>query len=275
MVRFFKSSLGDGRAEFPSHLTNLSNLALSQSPWNTAEYHPMDDIASGQWRSNGISSHRNTISLRRMDDLLVGLVAVPTRGHDGTRSGVLHYAPSVPSRDHVNLAQHFPREIMIAFTNLCKEFQYKCSAKWAVFLYYMVHNSYPPQYADKTYDMDQCVARLLSSDMDQSRRLVDFPNLLTGNPRHMYALLNEHPLARKLYGAAVPTSSEGIQRLMIMGLVVKHVQLATKSKHVDGVLPASFLSYIGYAGGVLSPCAPRESHFKRRRCSLFCTLHRR
>ena len=147
------------------------------------------------------------------------------------------------------------------------DIQYKCSAKWAVFLYYMVHNSYPSQYADKTYDMDQCVARLLSSDMDQSRRLVDFPNLLTGNPRHMYALLNEHPLARKLYGAAVPSSAEGIQRLMIMGLVVKHVQLATKSKHVDGVLPASFLSYIG----VYCHLVHRgKSHFSRR-CSLFCT----
>ena len=138
-----------------------------------------------------------------------------------------------------------------------------------------VHNSYPTQYADTTYDMDQCVARLLSFDIDQSRRLVDFPNLLMGNPRNMYALLNEHPLARKIYGAAVPSSAEGVQWLMIMGLVVKHVQLATKSRHVDSVLPASFLSYIGYAGGVLSPCSPGESHFKRRRCSLCCTLHRR
>jgi hypothetical protein len=39
---------------------------------------------------------------------------------------------------------------------------------------------------------------------------------------------------------------------MIMGLVVKHVQLATKSKNVDSVLPASFL----------------KSHFPRRRCSV-------
>jgi hypothetical protein len=68
----------------------------------------------------------------------------------------------------------------------------------------------------------------------------------------MYALLYEHPLDRKLYGAAVPLSAEGIKRLMIMGLVVKHVQLATKSKNVDSVLPASFL----------------KSHFPRRRCSV-------
>jgi hypothetical protein len=135
----------------------------------------------------------------------------------------------------------------------------------------MVHNSYPTQYADTTYDMDQCVARLLSFDMDQSRRLVEFPNLLTGNPRHIYALLNEHPLARKLNGAAVPSSAEGIQRLMIMGLVVKHVQLATKSKHVDSVHPASFLSYIGYAGGVLSPCSPGEKPFQAS--ALFPVLH--
>ena len=181
------------------------------------------------------------------------------------------------------LTQHFPREAAAlsnndsihesaallqrasAFARSAKyrmDIQYKCSARWAVFLYYMVHNSYPIQYADATYDMDQCVARLLSCDIDQSRRLVDFPNLLTGNPRNMYALLNEHPLARKLYGAAVPSSAVGVHRLMIMGLVVKHVQLATKSKNVDSALPASFLSYIGYAGGVLSPCSPGEKPFQ-------------
>ena len=61
------------------------------------------------------------------------------------------------------LAQHFPREaaalsnndsIFAKSSKYRMDIQYKCSAKWAVFLYYMVHNSYPPQYADKTYDMD-------------------------------------------------------------------------------------------------------------------------
>lgn len=110
------------------------------------------------------------------------------------------------------------------------DIKYKCSARWAIFLYYIVHNRYPTKHSEATYDLDQCVAGILSSDPDRSRRLVDFPNLLTRNPSHMYALLNEHPLALRLYGAAIPSSSEGIQRLMIMGLVAKHVQLATGSK---------------------------------------------
>ena len=40
-----------------------------------------------------------------MDDLPVGLVAVPTRGHDRERPGVLHYAQPVPSREHVSTQQ--------------------------------------------------------------------------------------------------------------------------------------------------------------------------
>ena len=62
----------------------------------------MDDSASGQWRSNDVYTHRNTTSFRRMDDLPVGLVALPPRGHDGTRPGVLHYASPAPSREHVS-----------------------------------------------------------------------------------------------------------------------------------------------------------------------------
>ena len=65
----------------------------------------MDDNASGQWRNDDVSSHRNTTSLRRMDDLPVGPVAVPTRGHGREGPGVLHHAQPVPSRQHVRTQQ--------------------------------------------------------------------------------------------------------------------------------------------------------------------------
>ena len=136
-----------------------------------------------------------------------------------------------------------------------------CSLKWAAFLYYLVHNKFPHLDAVTSYDIPLCIAGLTDTDSDKHRRLIDFPTLLVGNPLSMYALLCEHPLAKRLYGPIVQPVPLGLLRLMIMGLVYKHVQIATGQHNIDKVIPAAFLAYFLYSKGVLSPTSPQETPF--------------
>ena len=149
-------------------------------------------------------------------------------------------------------ADKFSRDI---FTN--------CSQKWAVCVYYLFKGRFPPNGGNDyrpNYDMIECRRGLLDLDSGRCQKIFQFERILHGPAKHLPHFLQEHPLAKTLYGQTVLTVSTGVQRLMVSGCLLYFYMLLHGKRYVDKRIPTAFLVHILSHLGVLAPTevtAPR------------------
>ena len=131
----------------------------------------------------------------------------------------LEHEPTLTEADAAEFVRvHFPDEgrllkqttdhlaLLQRASNFAHSRRYKaevyaqCSVKWAVFLYYIVHNKYPPISKVGKVDIEHCVQAITSIPAHRDRMVLDIGRLFHGHPSLVSAMIQDHSLALKLYG---------------------------------------------------------------------------
>ena len=108
--------------------------------------------------------------------------------------------------------------------------------------------------------MVECRRGLLDLDNGRCQKIFQYEKILHGPAKHIPHFLQEHPLAKTLYGQTVLKVSTGIQRLMVSGCLLYFYMLLHGKRYVDKQIPTAFLVHILSQLGVLAPTevtAPR------------------
>ena len=193
-------------------------------------------------------------------------------------------SPTLTSRDaEVFINHHFPDEgrlltvaaakskssdhlaLLKRATSFAVRRKYKgevfeqCNGKWVVFLYYVLHNSYPPALADGKLNTEHCVLSIASSVQDRHRMALDLRRLMQGHHSLISAMLDDHTLAIRLYGTSGKNAPVGVQKLMAAGVAYMFFWLLHNSKaygkheNIDEFIPLDVMAFILSAGGILAP----------------------
>jgi hypothetical protein len=170
------------------------------------------------------------------------------------------------SSDHLALLS---RAIAFAKSRRYKgEIYDKCSVKWVVFLYYVLHKSYPPQFENGLDRTAICVDALTKTVKNRDRMALDLGRLLQGHHSLVAAMLQDHVLAFRLYGTAGKNASIGVQKLMAAGVAYMYFWLLSNSSasekqaNIDNVLPLWLLAYILSSRGILAPINDGQPQFE-------------
>ena len=170
------------------------------------------------------------------------------------------------SSDHLALLS---RAIVFAKSRKYKGEVYdKCSVKWVVFLYYILHKSYPPQFENGLDRTTICVDALTKAVKNRDRMALDLGRLLQGHHTLVSAMLQDHSLAFRLYGTAGKKASIGVQKLMAAGVAYMYFWLlynssaTSRQANIDAVLPRGLLAYILSSRGILAPISEGQPQFE-------------
>jgi len=131
--------------------------------------------------------------------------------------------------------------------------------KWAVFLYYIVNNKYPPISQRGSIDIEHCVQAIASIPVHHDRLALDIGRLFHGHPSLVSAMIQDLSLAFRLYGNSGVNAPVGIQKLMAAGVaymyfwMLHNSSVKHKTANIDGKLPSALLAYILAARGILAP----------------------
>lgn len=143
----------------------------------------------------------------------------------------------------------------------------KCSAKWAVFLYYIVHGAYRPE-KQGNHDSEFCVTALVDVVPNRHRMALDFERLTHGHPSVVSQMLEDSQLAFCFYGNAGRHSNVGVQMLMAAGVAYMYFWLSVnasakhKRANIDTAIPLALLAYILSARGILAPINDDQLQFE-------------
>ncbi len=76
----------------------------------------------------------------------------------------------------------------------------RCSVKWAVLLYYIVNNKYPPISLRGSIDIEHCVQAIASIPAHRDRLALEIGRLFHCHPSLVSAMIQDHSLVFRLYG---------------------------------------------------------------------------